>query len=302
MEKTVRTKTLEIAYKDEGPEWGPVIFLLHGWPDDVRAWKDIAPLLHAAGYRTITPWLRGFGPTLFLSGAAVRDGRAVALAQDVIDLADALVIDTFHVMGHDWGARTAYTLAALFPERTRSIVTMAVAFQPNGLFKMPDFSQARLFWYQWLMYVDDGAAKIRRNPVDFARIQWDTWSPAGWYKEEEFKLTARSFENSDFVPITLSGYRSRFMSTQVDPAYDELQRQLGLISRLSTPTLLIQGAADTCDDPVSSEDMDQYFTGGYRRILLPRAGHFVPREAPDAVAAAAIEHLAGLTVATTGTI
>src|SRR5216683_3457534 len=128
-----RSQLLEIAYEEGGAGDGPVILLLHGWPDDIRGWRQVAPRLQAAGFRTITPYLRGFGPTRFLSHETVRDGRGVALAQDAIDLADALGIDTFAVAGHDWGARAAYTLAALFPERVTSVTGIALAFQPRRL-------------------------------------------------------------------------------------------------------------------------------------------------------------------------
>lgn len=281
---TVNTETLTIAYEDEGPREGPAVMLLHGWPDDARAWRKVAPELQAAGFRTITPYLRGFGPTHFLSPSTIRDGRGVALAQDAIDLADALGLTRFSVLGHDWGARAAYTLAALFPDRITRIAAISVAFQPRGVFKVPSFSQSRLFWYQWFMSVDAGATAVRTDPVGFARIQWDTWSPAGWYKEGEFITTAVSFTNPDWVDITLNAYRGRYREEAVDPRYEELQRHLTTIDKLSTPTLMIQGGADTCDEPSSSEGLEYCYTGGYKRLLLEGIGHFVPREAPKAVA------------------
>jgi pimeloyl-ACP methyl ester carboxylesterase len=287
---TITTDKLAIAYRDEGPREGPAVLLLHGWPDDIRAWRDVVPRLHAAGFRTITPYLRGFGQTRFLSPSTPRDARGVALAQDAIDLADALKIPTFCVVGHDWGARAAYTLAALFPARVTRIVAAALAFQPRGEFRVPPFSQARLFWYQWFLCVDAGAEAVRANPVGFARIQWDTWSPSGWYEEREFVETARSFANPDWVGITLNGYRGRFGNEATDGDYEGLQHRLATIERLSTPTLMIQGGADTCDEPSSSEGMDHCFTGGYHRLLLRGVGHFPMREAPEAVADAAIAH------------
>ena len=107
----------------------------------------------------------------------------MALAQDAIDLADALGLRTFVVAGHDWGARAAYTLAALFPERVTAIAGIALAYQPRGAFKVPPYSQARRFWYQWFVAVDGGASAVRADPKGFARIQWETWSPPGWFDE-----------------------------------------------------------------------------------------------------------------------
>lgn len=289
----VKTSLLEISFLDEGPRQGPVVFLLHGWPDDIRAWGKVAPLLNAAGFRTIVPYLRGFGLTRFLAKETLRDGRGVALAQDVIDLADALGITNFFVAGHDWGARAAYLLAALFPPRVLKIAAIALAFQPRGEFPIPAFPQARLFWYQWFLCTDGGAAAVRRDPVGFSKLQWDTWSPAGWYEEEEFEKTAMSFANPDWAAITLSGYRSRFLPETVDHRYDELQDRMKGIAQLKMPTMVINGGADGCDPPESFEEMEHRFTGPYELLTLEGVGHFPPREAPYAVSKALVRHFRG---------
>jgi pimeloyl-ACP methyl ester carboxylesterase len=289
--RIARTELLEIAYLDEGPADGAPVLLLHGWPDDVRAWRGVAPQLHAAGWRTVTPYLRGFGPTRFRSERTIRDGRGIALAQDAIDLADALGLKTFAVVGHDWGARAAYFLAALFPERLMRIAALSVPFAPRGGFSVPRFSQARLYWYQWFMSVDGGADAVRRDPIAFARIQWDTWSPLGWVDEAEFAATARSFDNPDWVEITLSSYRSRWRPEQTDSRYDDLQRRLASVESLSIPTMMIHGGADTCVETASSEGLDRYFTGGYQRIVLDGIGHFPSREASEATADAIVRNL-----------
>jgi len=101
----IRTDILEIAFEEGGPPDGIPVLLLHGWPDAPRGWNDVAQRLQAEGYRTIAPYLRGSSPTRFLSKGTPRVGAAVVLAQDAIDLADALGIDKFAVLGHDWGAR-----------------------------------------------------------------------------------------------------------------------------------------------------------------------------------------------------
>jgi pimeloyl-ACP methyl ester carboxylesterase len=286
------TESLDIAYEVAGDPQAPVALLLHGWPDDIGGWRQVVPRLNAAGYRTVAPYLRGFGPTRFRSRDTIRDGRGVALAQDAVDLVDALGVRTFAVIGHDWGARAAYTLAALFPDRVTSVVAIALAFQPRARFRVPPFSQARRLWYQWLMALDQGAEEVRRDPVGFAHIQWETWSPPGWFTEEEFAETAASFRNPDWVAVTLHGYRSRWVNEPCDPRYAELQRRLEQIETLATPTLMIQGGEDTCVEPASSEGMERFFNGQYHRIVLDGVGHFPAREAPERVASAFIEHIA----------
>ncbi|SAL65690.1 alpha/beta hydrolase fold protein [Caballeronia peredens] len=287
-----RTPTLDIAYADAGPADAPVVILLHGWPDAARAWKAVAARLNAAGYRTVVPELRGAGDTRFHSADTVRDGSGVALAKDAVDLADALGIAKFDVVGHDWGARAAYTIAALFPERVRRMAALALAYQPRGVFTLPDFSQARRFWYQWFMSLDGGPDAIAADPKGFARIQWDTWSPPGWFDEAEFATTARAFDNPDWVSITLNAYRRRWRGDQPsDPALADLYSRLATVERIGIPALMIQGGADSCDEPASSAGQEGYFTAGYRRVVIDGAGHFPLREAPDAVADAVIAHL-----------
>jgi pimeloyl-ACP methyl ester carboxylesterase len=291
-ERHARTPTLDIAYADSGPADGPIVLLIHGWPDAARAWNAVAARLNEAGYRTIVPELRGAGGTRFLRDDTVRDGSGIALANDAVDLADALGIAQFDVVGHDWGARAAYTISALFPDRVRRMAALALAYQPRGVFELPDFSQARRFWYQWFMSLDGGPDAVAADPKGFARIQWETWSPSAWFDEAEFAATARAFENPDWVPITLNAYRRRWRGDQPsDPALAELYARLETIERIDVPALMIQGGADSCDEPASSEGQDKYFPAGYRRVVIDGAGHFPLREAPDAVADAVIAHL-----------
>ncbi len=290
--KTTRTDLLEIAFEEGGPDNGRPVLLLHGWPDAPCGWNGIAPQLHAGGWRTIAPYLRGSGPTRFLSDQTPRVSAGLAIAQDAVDLADRLALDRFAIVGHDWGARAAYTVAALFPERVTSITALALAYQPKGLFTIPSFDQARRFWYQWFLCTDGGAAKVQANPVEFARIQWETWSPPGWFSAIEFAQAAESFSNPDWALITRNAYRSRWREGEAwDSRYDPLQRKLHEVEAISTPTLMIQGASDYCDPPSLSEGLERHFRGGYERVLLDAVGHFPHREAPAAVATAILRHL-----------
>jgi pimeloyl-ACP methyl ester carboxylesterase len=290
---SVQSDVLEITYLDIGERAIAPVILLHGWPDAARSWTLIANALVAAGRRVLIPDLRGSGNTRFLDESIPRDGTAVALATDALDLADALQLDQFAVVGHDWGARTAYTLAALVPQRLTSITALALAYQPRGRFTMPNLPQAQRLWYQWLMYVDAGVAAIAADPVAFARRQWDTWSPPGWFDEAEFAETAKTFRHPDWVGVTLTAYRSRFRTSEpLDPRYDDLRTRLDEVEHLTVPTMMIQGASDFCDAPEESEGLDEYFDS-YRRILLDGVGHFPHREAPTPVAQLVLHHLNG---------
>lgn len=288
---TISTEVLDVEFEAGGPLGGSPVLLLHGWPDDVRGWRAVTPGLEKSGFHWIAPWLRGFGRTRFVSPDTIRDGSEVALAKDAIDIADVLGISRFSVLGHDWGARAAYTLAALWPERLASIVTLALSYSPGGRFPTPNFEQSRRWWYQWFMATEPGAAAVRADPIGFTRQQWSSWSPAGWFTESEFLATAESFKNPDWSAITLHAYRSRWKNECHDEQYSSLRSRLASIETIGTPTLMIQGALDRCDPPSQSEDQGRHFTGQYDRVLLKDIGHFPAREAPREVAAATIAHL-----------
>jgi pimeloyl-ACP methyl ester carboxylesterase len=283
--KIVRTAVLEMAYEEYGPADGKPLMIIHGWPDSPRGWLPVAEQLANAGWYCVVPYLRGFAPTRFLHSGTPRDGSAVALVQDVIDLADLLGWQQFAVVGHDWGARAAYTLSLLFPERITRSVTLALGHVPKGAFEIPSFSQAKNFWYQWLMCVDKAVEqKIAADPIGFARVQWDTWSPVGWFDEAEFAATAESFLGPDWLPITLNAYRSRWMPGEAsDERYNTLKEQLSNSGKINIPTLLIQGQEDYCDPPSETENQAQYFTKTYQRVLVDGVGHFPHRDAPDTI-------------------
>ena len=284
------TPTLRVAYEAGGPENGRPVLLLHGWPDDPRTYDKIAPVLQRQGFRTIVPFLRGFGDTSFLSKETMRSGEMVAMAQDALDLADALTLERFAVVGHDWGARIAYALAILAPERVTRICAMSVGWQPGEL-ATPNFEQVRNYWYQWFMATGRGKEAVARDRNGFARIMWDTWAPAGWFSEAEFETTAKSFANPDWTAITLHSYQVRWGEAAKDPRYRALGQRAHAANSISVPTLMIQGGADGVTLAASTDGKDRHFTGGYRRRVLDGVGHFPTREAPEAVNRLLLEFL-----------
>jgi pimeloyl-ACP methyl ester carboxylesterase len=283
--KTIRTELLEVAYFDGGPQDGEPLLLLHGWPESPSGFNEICFRLNEAGFRTIAPFLRGFGTTRFRSPDTPRVGGVAALAHDALDLVDRLGLHRYSVIGHDWGARTGYALAALAPERVNDLCALSIGFQPGFKFRTPSYEQSRRFWYQFFMCSDTGANRFIEDPIGFSRFQWETWSPPGWFTDDEFKATARVWENPEYPAITLNGYRSRWLKNELsDPRYNEIQSRLSVSDHIEVPTLMIQGEADCCDPPSESEGLDRYFTATYERIVIPAIGHFPHREAATAVA------------------
>jgi pimeloyl-ACP methyl ester carboxylesterase len=286
----VTTPTLRIAYETAGPSDGTPVLLLHGWPDDVRTYDRVVPVLQAAGFRTIAPYLRGFGETSFLSKDTMRSGEIVAMAQDAIDLADALKLGKFAVIGHDWGARVAYVLAIVVPQRVTQMVTIAVGWQPGEL-PTPSLKQAQAYWYQWFMTTKRGRQTVRSNGKAFARMQWENWSPPGWFNDPVFERTAKSFENPDWSDITWHSYSVRWGEADKDRRYAELDGRVDAAQSIAVSTLMIQGGSDAVTLPESTEGKDKYFTGGYARHVIAGVGHFPTREAPEAVNKLVMEFL-----------
>ena len=194
-----QTQLLDVEVAVAGPEDGPVILLLHGWPDDATTWNGIGPRLNAAGLRTVTPTLRGFGGTRFLSAKTPRTGNTGVLAHDAIELMDALGVERFEVAGHDWGSNMAEALAVGWPERVEKIAMISTPPRLGGM-ATPPFEQAQRQWYHWFQATERGAKAVEADPKGFAHIMWVNWAPEGWFKEATFETVARSFENPDFVP------------------------------------------------------------------------------------------------------
>lgn len=288
---SVDTAKLRIHYAEGGPRDGQTVLLLHGWPDDASAWSGVCPLLEAAGLRWIAPDLRGFGLTAFRDSTTIRDGSAIAIAQDAFDLMDALGVGAFHIVGHDWGGRATYHMAALSPSRLLSASVLAIGYSPRGRFVVPAYPQSARWWYQWFMTVDAGAEVVRNDPIGFARRQWDTWGPTAWITEDAFAVTAKALSNPDWVAITLHGYQSRWEQRPMDPDYDAERTKVDATETLSVPTLFLQGGADECDPPQESEGLERYFIAAYERRVLPGIGHFPAREAPADVARLICQHI-----------
>jgi len=278
------TPTLRIAYLAGGPAGGRPVLLLHGWPDDATTWDAVVPTLHAAGCRTYRPWLRGFGATRFRSDRTPRSGEIAALAQDALDFADGLDLERFAVVGHDWGARTAYLLGCTQAHRIERCAALSLGWQPGPL-PTPGFSQAQAFWYQWFMRTERGAEVVRTKGRALARRMWDTWSPPGWFDDATFDAVAGSFANPDWAAITVHSYRVRWQEAEPDPAHAALSRKALAATHIEVPTRVLQGGDDRVILPESSEGQERHFTGGYRRHVLEGVGHFPTREAPGAVAA-----------------
>jgi pimeloyl-ACP methyl ester carboxylesterase len=289
--KKIDAGVLNVGYIDDGPAGGRVVMLLHGWPYDIYSYIDVAPLLVAKGYRVIIPYLRGYGATQFLSDATFRNGQQSALASDMISLMDALNIQTAIIGGCDWGARTANIIAALWPERTKAMVSVSgylIGNRESG--HIPLVPSAELqWWYQYYFATERGKAGYEKYRYEFARLIWQIASPKWDFDKAIFNRSAASFTNPDHVSIVIHNYRWRLGLAEGEAKYDELERRLAQAPVITVPSITLEGDANGAPHPPETSYAKK-FSGRYAHKLIKGGiGHNLPQEAPKAFADAIVE-------------
>jgi pimeloyl-ACP methyl ester carboxylesterase len=295
----VQTPVLSIAYEATGDPRGFPIILLHGFPDDVRAFDHVVPPLAKAGYRALVPYLRGYGPTKFRDSAAPRMAEQAAIGQDVIDLADALKLPRFAVAGYDWGGRAAAIAAALHPDRVRATVLIGGYTVQNTVSPQPPAVPAaeHRLWYQYYFNTERGRAGLTTNRHAICRYLWQQWSPSWRFTDETYDRTAASFDNSDFVDIVIHSYRHRIGNAPGEERFKEVEARLATRPRIQAPSITLYGAEDgIARPPAESPPAERaVFERLIARRVVPGVGHFMPRERPDPVSSAMLELLASTT-------
>ncbi|MHC8287886.1 alpha/beta fold hydrolase [Pseudomonas sp. XS1P51] len=291
--KFVLTPSLQIAYEEHGLATGEPIILLHGFPYSPRAYDEIAPALAAKGYRVVVPYLRGYGPTRFNNPDTLRSGQQAALAQDLLDLMEALGIEQAALCGYDWGGRAACIVAALWPERVRCLVTgdgYNLQDIPRSTRPRAPETEHRL-WYQYYFHTPRGVDGLTENRRALCELLWKLWSPT-WAKGPElYPLSAPAFDNPDFVDVVIHSYRHRFMYAPGDPALEWIEEALTKLPPISVPTISLCGADDGVGPAPEVDDDIDHFTGPYERQVLAGVGHNIPEEAPEATIKALLDLL-----------
>lgn len=287
------TPSLQLAYEEHGPTTGESVILLHGFPYSPRGFDEVAPPLAARGYRVIVPYLRGYGPTRFNNPDTLRSGQQAALAQDLLDLMDALNIQCATLCGYDWGGRAACIVAALWPERVRGLVTG----DGYNLQNIPQSSRPQApetehrLWYQYYFHTPRGVEGLTDNRRSLCELLWKLWSPTWDEGPELYALSVPAFDNPDFVEVVIHSYRHRFMYAPGDPSLEWLEEALTTQPPISVPTISLCGADDGVGPPPEIDDDIEHFTGRYERRVLPGVGHNIPEEAPEATVKALLDLL-----------
>ena len=284
----IEAGTLKVAYEEHGPAGGPPVILLHGFPYDPRGFDGVAPPLAADGCRVLVPYLRGYGPTRFLSAATPRSGEQAALGYDLLQFMDALGIERAALAGYDWGGRAACIVAALWPGRVRCLMSstgyniqnIATSGEPAPA------EQEHRFWYQYYFHTERGRAGLAKNRRDICRLLWKLWSPEWQFDEATFEKTAASFDNPDFVEVVIQSYRHRYGYAPGDPALAGIEAKLAGQPTIAVPTINLHGGHDGVGPAPQKDSQAKFFTGPYERRLIPRVGHNLPQEAPAETVAA----------------
>jgi pimeloyl-ACP methyl ester carboxylesterase len=297
----IRTGSLDIAYEESGSATGFPVILLHGFPYDVRAFDEVAPVVAASGHRAIVPWLRGYGDTRFLSPSTMRSGQQAAVGRDLLDFMDALRIRSAVLVGFDWGARAACIVAALWPERVSGLVSCSgYAIQDIAASKKPVAPEQEFrLWYQYYFHSERGRAGLQANRHDLCKLLWKLWSPNWKFDDATYDRTALSFNNPDFVDVVIHSYRHRFGYVAGDPAFEPVEAALAKQPAVTVPSIVLQGGADGVNGS-APQDLTRFFTGQYQRRVIPLVGHDVPQEAPRETAGTALELLERLKLAPIG--
>ena len=283
---------LRVGYEEVGRPDAPPVILVHGWPYDIHAYAEVAPLLASAGYRVVVPYVRGYGTTRFLSSETVRNGQPSVVAVDTVALMDALKIEKATLAGFDWGARTADIIAALWPERCKALVSVS-----GYLLSTPEFNKMPLppkaeyqWWYQYYFATERGVLGYDKYRHDFGKLIWQIASPKWDFDDATFDRTAASFNNPDYVAIVIHNYRYRLGLAEGESKYDDLEKKLAAGPVITVPTITLEGDANGAAHYPDDTPYRKKFGGKYaNRIIKGGIGHNLPQEAPQAFVEAIVD-------------
>ena len=287
--KQIDAGVLNIGYAESGPANGPVVVLLHGWPYDIHAFEEVAPILAARGYRVIMPHLRGYGTTRFLSDEMIRNGEQAAIAVDIIELMNSLKIQSAIVGGFDWGSRTAGIMAALWPDRVKGLVAVSGYIMVNlqtNLQPLPPKAELG-WWYQYYFATERGLLGYAKNTYDFNRLIWQLASPKWNFDEATYARSAASFNNPDHVRIVIHNYRWRLSVADGESRYSDLEQKIFTRPTIRVPSITI--GSDFDGPAADGKAYADRFVDKHQHRVLNGIGHNVPQEAPQAFAQAIID-------------
>jgi len=280
--KSLKTEKLNISYFEIGNKNSIPVFLMHGFPYDIYAYKNVVGILKKYDLRIIVPYLRGFGPTKFLNKSLLRSGEQAALGKDLINLMDGLNIKKAILAGYDWGGRAACVVAALYPQRCIGLISCnGYNIQNIKIDSItPDKPEnEKNYWYQYFFHTKRGFNSLTKNRNDLIKFLWKTWSPTWKFSKKDFELSQESFKNPDFVDIVIHSYKHRYGLVDGDKSYFNIENKLSLTPNIKVPTITIDGLMNGVREPKREKNIKK-FTNLIKHKLLKNVGHNVPQESP----------------------
>jgi pimeloyl-ACP methyl ester carboxylesterase len=282
----IEANGLEFAYLEAGPPNGPLALCLHGFPDSAHTWRYLLPALGEAGFHAVAPFLRGYAPTAiptdgrYQIGALARDANA--LHQALGGTEDAVLI------GHDWGALTAYAAVAHQPDRWRRAVTAAVAPTASIGMSLFTYAQLRCSWYMFFFLSPMAEMALPLDDFSFIDGLWADWSP-GYDAAWDLALVKESIGDPEHMLAAISYYRALYDPGTADP--DLADEQNAAFLPTPKPTLYLHGRDDGCMLLSSIGSPLEYMAEGSKMEVIDEAGHFMHVEQPDVVNRHIIEFL-----------
>jgi pimeloyl-ACP methyl ester carboxylesterase len=288
---TVRANRLEFGLLEAGS--GPLALCLHGFPDTAHTWRHLLPVLAGAGFHAVAPFRRGYAPTAVPTDGAYQLGALVA---DTVALHEVLDGDEDAVLiGHDWGAETAYGAAALAPDRWRRLVTLAVPPAALDPVLFSDYEQLKRFFYLFLFRDPAGFADalVASDGMSFLDRLWNDWSPGydagedlAWVKEslrEPANLAGAIGYYRTAGAAGSSGGSSGASSSPPEIAVPYAAGEQAIGRQAPLPTLYLHGAADGCIRVELARGAEGLLAPSSRMIVVEDAGHFLHVEKPAEV-------------------
>ncbi|ABP34762.1 alpha/beta fold hydrolase [Polynucleobacter asymbioticus] len=280
----IQANKLQFAYQEYGD--GPLVILLHGFPDIATTWSHQVPALVAQGYRVVTPYLRGYTPTEIPEGGFY---DKATLVEDIAGLIKGLSGGKpVHLVGQDWGAIIAYAVLAAYPELISRAVVMAVPHPGQVTESLVNPKHIHRSFHWWFFQLPDLPEKaILANDQAFIDYLWAYWTIPSHRDEEHIVAVKETLEKPRVLSATLAYYRAMFDVSKADPALTAVREKMTRL--IQVPTLALCGREDLRAELMLEQS--QYFTNEYEFKLVDNAGHFLHREQPEAVTRLIIDWL-----------
>ncbi|MBU3594289.1 alpha/beta hydrolase [Polynucleobacter sp. 71A-WALBACH] len=282
--KYINANGIRFAYHEQGQ--GPLVVMLHGFPDIASTWSHQVPELVTQGYRVVTPYLRGYSPTEIPVGGFY---DKATLVEDIKTLIKELSGDEpAYLVGQDWGAIIAYAVLAAYPELISRAIVMAVPHPGQVTESLVNPKHIHRSFHWWFFQLPDLPEKaILANNQAFIDYLWNYWTVPSHQDKKHIEAVKQTLEKPGVLSATLAYYRAMFDPSKADPALTLVREKMA--RSIDVPTLALCGREDLRAELMLEQS--QYFNNEYEFQLIDNAGHFLHREQAEVVTKLIIDWL-----------